>query len=865
MPAEGFDIRTVKGLSEGEAARRLESEGPNELPQDRGKKATRLLRIAAGVFGEPMFLLLMAGGVIYLLLGDRGQAATLLGFVAVIIGLTIYQEGKTERALGALRDLASPRARVVRDGSEKRVPGWQVVRGDIIIISEGDRVPADAVLIAALNLLVDESSLTGESAPARKTPYTGNGSFPEAVERPGGEGLPFVYSGTLAVAGFGVARVLAIGAATEIGKIGRALRRIKPERTPLQKETDRLVGILAAAGLSVCALVAVLYGIARHDWLEGFLSGVTLAMAVLPEEFPMVLAVFLALGAWRMSRRNVLARRVPVVETLGGASVLCVDKTGTLTANRMAVKKIYRPGIKNPLFDTEGSFTAGGPVPEEFHEVLEYAVLASRKDPFDPMEKALRDAGGLWLVNTEHIHEDWMLVQEYPVSAKLLAMSRVWKAEDQGDYIIAAKGAPEAIGDICHMDEEESRRLTEEVDAMAGAGLRVIGVAGARSARPAPPGGQHAFTFQFLGLIGLADPVRPGVDDALRECRAAGIKVLMITGDYAATARMIATRIGLGEKEPRIVSGLDLDKMDDWQLRHRISGVDIFCRMLPEQKLRIVNALKANGETVAMTGDGVNDAPALKAADIGIAMGGRGTDVAREASSLVLLDDDFSSIVQGVRMGRRILDNLRKAAVYVLAIHVPIAGMALIPVILGMPLVFLPVHIVFLEMIIDPACSVVFEAEPEERDVMARPPVRPREETLLPRRRLFSSLLQGSSVLAAVLGVFLAAAFFGRTTPEARALAFTTLVVANLALIFSNRSRTRGFMESLRVKNAALWWVVAGAALFLAAALWAPSLRAVFRFGALRPADILVCLAAGVASVFWLKWIAPPLDTRPPV
>ncbi|MDA8387100.1 MAG: cation-translocating P-type ATPase [Nitrospiraceae bacterium] len=855
MSAEGFDIREVKGLSEAEAGRRLRAEGPNELPQDRGAKQ-RLIAVAARVFGEPMFLLLIAGGVIYLLLGDRGQAVTLLGFVAVVMGLTIYQEGKTERALGALRDLASPRARVVRDGAEKRVPGWQVVRGDIIIISEGDRVPADAVLTVALNLLVDEAALTGESAPVRKTPYANKG-LPGAMERPGGEGLPFVYSGTLAVAGFGVARVLAVGAATEMGKIGRALLRIKAERTPLQKKTDRLVGSLAAAGLSVCVMVAVLYGIARHYWLEGFLAGVTLAMAVLPEEFPMVLSVFLALGAWRMSRKNVLARRVPVVETLGAATVLCVDKTGTITANRMAVKKIYRPGDSASgvsFFDAEAS-APGGPVPEEFHEIIEYAILASRKDPFDPMEKALRDAGGLWLVNTEHIHEDWTLVQEYPVSGKLLAMSRVWKADDRGDYIIAAKGAPEAVGDICHMDEEEGRRLAVQVDRMAGAGLRVIGVAGARSSRPAPPGGQHAFTFQFMGLIGLADPVRPGVDGALRECRGAGIRVLMITGDYPVTARMIAARIGLGGKEPRIVSGLDLERMDDWQLRRRISDVDIFCRMLPEHKLRIVNALKANGEVVAMTGDGVNDAPALKAADIGIAMGAHGTDVAREASGLVLLDDDFSSIVQGVRMGRRILDNLKKAAVYVLAIHVPIAGMALIPVILGMPLVFMPVHIVFLELIIDPACSVVFEAEPEERDVMARPPVRPPEETLLDRRRLFSSLLQGGGVLAAVLAVFLAAVFLGRPVPQARALGFTTLVIANLALIFSNRSRTRSFADSLRVKNRALWWVVGGAAIFLAAVLYEPSLRGAFRFGALAPGDIVVCLAAGAASVFSLDWL----------
>ncbi|MDA8171545.1 MAG: cation-translocating P-type ATPase [Nitrospiraceae bacterium] len=847
MTEERFDIRAVRGLSEAEAARRLKTEGPNELPQARRKN---LLKIAANVLGEPMFLLLIAGGVIYLLLGDRGQAVILLGFVAVIMGMTIYQGGKTERALEALKDLTSPRARVVRDAAERRIPGREVVRGDTIIISEGDRVPADAVLVAALNLFVDEALLTGESVPVRKNPYAEE-ALPEAVARPGGEGIPFVYSGTLSVGGFGVARVLATGAATEIGKIGRALREIKAEKTPLQKQTGGLVRSLAVVGLSVCALVAVLYGIARRDWLEGFLAGVTLAMAVLPEEFPMVLTVFLALGAWRMSRRNVLTRRVPAVETLGGATVLCVDKTGTLTTNQMAVKKIYRPGGGDfAFFDVESA--AGRPMPEEFHEIIEYAVLASRKDPFDPMEKALREAGGLWLVNTEHIHEDWTLVQEYPISGRLLVMSRVWRPNGESDYVIAAKGAPESIGDICHMTEEEGRELVSRVDRMAGEGFRVIGVARARSKPAALPDGQHAFTFEFLGLIGLADPVRPGVAAALGMCREAGIKVLMITGDYPVTAGMIARRIGLGGERPQIITGPELRAMDDWQLRRRIKEADIFCRVLPEQKLRIVNALKAGGETVAMTGDGVNDAPALKAADIGIAMGGRGTDVAREASSIVLLDDDFSSIVQGVRMGRRIFDNIKKATVYVLAIHVPIAGMALIPVVLGMPLVFMPVHIVFLELIIDPACSIIFEAEPEEQNVMARPPAR--GESLIGRRTLFMSMLQGASVLAAVLAVFLAAVFRGRAATEARALGFTTLVIANLALILVNRSWTMGLAASLRVRNPALWWVAGGAAIFLAAVLYAPALRSVFQFGALGPADLLVCLGAGVVSVLWFEW-----------
>ncbi|MBE3071630.1 MAG: cation-translocating P-type ATPase, partial [Acidobacteria bacterium] len=659
------------------------------------------------------------------------------------------------------------------------------------------------------------------------------------------------------VQGHGVARVLATCLGTEIGKIGKALQAVETEDTLLQKQTARLVRNLAVVGLSLCALVVVVFGLTRQDWLRGLLAGITLAMATLPEEFPVVLTIFLALGAWRISRQNVLTRRVPAIETLGSATVLCVDKTGTLTLNRMSVSRIF---ANRQSLDVTGERKR--PLPEAFHELVEYSILASQLDPFDPMEKAIRKLGDAHLADTEHLHHDWTLVHEYPLSKRLLALSRVWKSRDSDDYVIAAKGAPEAIADLCHFNEPQLEELAPHILAMANDGLRVLGVARARFDRAALPGEQHDFDFEFLGLAGLADPIRPTVPRAIGECAAAGIRVVMITGDYPGTAMNIAAQIGLTPHD-RVITGPEMDRLDDAALQSRVRTTNIFARVVPEQKLRLVNALKANGEIVAMTGDGVNDAPALKAAHIGIAMGGRGTDVARESAALVLLDDDFSSIVSAVRLGRRIFDNIRKAIAYILAIHVPIAGMSLIPVLFKWPLVLMPVHILFLELIIDPACSTIFEAEPEEADVMRRPPRDPKEP-LFGRRTVVLSLLQGASVLVIVLGVFGIAFLRGQGELEARALSYTTLVIANLALILTNRSWTRTILTTLRTPNKALWWVLGGATLFLTLVLRVPFLRRAFGFAVLHPRDLAICLTAGTVSILWFEGLKL-LNRRRPV
>jgi Ca2+-transporting ATPase len=832
---KNFDESNIQGLTEPEVLERLAQDGYNELPSTRGRG---FFHMVLDVVREPMFLLLILCGLLYLFLGDVEEAFMLLGFVFIVMGITLYQEQKTERALEALRDLSSPRALVIRDGHQQRIAGREVVRDDIALIAEGDRVPADSVVLSATNLSVDESLLTGESVPVRKTAWDGA----EEIGRPGGDGLPFVYSGTLVVKGQAITQVQTTGPRTEIGKIGKALQILEPEDTSLQRQTAKIVKNFAMLGLLLCVLVIVVFGLTRGDWLNGFLAGITLAMATLPEEFPVVLTIFLALGAWRISQRQVLTRRVPAVEMLGAATALCVDKTGTLTLNRMTVTQI---AIGDDYYDVSSKQLS---LPENLHEVVEYSILASPADPFDPMEKAMKELGGRTLVNTEHIHKDWTLEREYELSEKLLAMSRVWRSPDGQDFVIAAKGAPEAIADLCHLDDARLVKLSRKIDRMASQGLRVIGVARALFSITDLPSEQHDFDFEFLGLLGLSDPVRPGVAEAVQECYTAGIRIIMITGDYPGTAQNIARQIGLKPLD-QIITGSELDQMDDTELQTRIKTVSIFARAVPEQKLRIVKALKANGEVVAMTGDGVNDAPALKAAHIGIAMGGRGTDVAREAAALVLLDDNFASIVQAVKLGRRIFDNLKKAMTFIFSVHIPIAGMSLIPVLFKWPLALLPVHIVFLELIIDPACSVVFEMEADEANIMRQPP-RKLDEPLFGRQMVFTGLVQGLGVLAIVLALY---AFFlsrGYGQSEARMISFSSLVIANLGLIFANRSRTRSILATLQTPNPALWWVTGGTLAFLALALAVPFFRSLFSFAPLHLWELALITIAGLLSVF---------------
>ena len=832
------ELSGVTGLTQPEAAARLAAEGYNELPTAARRD---MLAIALDVIREPMFLLLAAAGAIYLLLGDLKEALVLLASVFVVMGITIYQERKTERALEALRDLSSPRAFVIRDGRKQRIAGREMVRGDVLIVKEGDRVPADAVLLDCHDLKADESLLTGESISVRKQAWDRKAQ----IGRPGGDDLPFVFSGTMLVQGQGVAEVVATGARTEIGGIGRALQRITMEATPLQRETRWMVQRIAMFAIALAVLVALLHVLLRGAWLDGLLAGITLAMAILPEEFPVVLTVFLALGAWRISKSRVLTRRVPVIETLGAATVLCVDKTGTLTMNRMMVRSLAAGEDIHEVVSLDET------LPAPFYDVLEYAILASEINPFDPMERAILELGERHLGERRARHAAWQLVKEYPLSPQLLAHTHAWRAGTDGEDVVAVKGAPEAVARLCRLDAKIWTRHEAQVRRMAGDGLRVLGVARAHVGAEGWPKSPDAFAFEWLGLVGLADPVRPTVKTALADCYTAGIRVIMITGDYPVTAQAIARSIGLKPCD-EVITGIELAAMDDAELRSRMRRVNLFARVVPEQKLRLVEALKANGEVVAMTGDGVNDAPALKAAHIGVAMGARGTDVAREAASLVLLEDDFDSIVHAVRLGRRIYRNIRNAMSYLLAVHVPIAGMAFVPLMFGWPMAFFPLHIVFFEFVIDPACSIAFEAEPIDDEVMKRPP-RPPGERMFNLRAVVVAVLQGAVLLLSVALVYGFALARGAGEAEARAMAFTTIVLGNLGLILANRSSTRSMLTTLRFPNPALWSVIGGTLGGVALSLYVPYLRNLFRFAPLHLDDLAICMGAALFGLLWYE------------
>ena len=836
-----------KGLSEQEAQQRLQRLGPNELTK--GAKRS-LWRLVLDALSEPMFQLLLGAGVIYLFLGDIGESLMLLGFVVLTLSITLYQEVRTERVLEALRDLSSPRALVIRDGVATRIAGRDVVEGDVLVVNEGDRVPADARLIASQDLQTDESLLTGESVPVRKLA----GGKADGDIRAGGDDSPWLLAGTLVVRGQGTAEVVATGPRSQMGHIGTALGGIDPSATELQKQTRQWVRWFAAGGLGLSLCVALLYWWQRGDPLAALLAGITLAMSLLPQEFPLIMSVFMAMGAWRMARHHVLVRRATAIEALGAATVLCTDKTGTLTQNHMTIASMAVP--------SQQWVQADATLPEAFHGLLECGLLASQRDPFDPMEKAFWDIAARYLVGEEqvHLHPDWELARAYPLRPELLAMSHVWHQPGGTRHAIAAKGAPEAVMDLCHLPPAECAVWREQIERMASQGMRVLGVATSPVIEHGPqdawPEIQHDFDFEFLGLVGLIDPLRDSVPQAVKTCRAAGIRVAMITGDYPVTALAIAEKAGIDTRGGAL-RGDELAGLTDEQLQARVRQVCVFARVMPEQKLRIVRALQANGEVVAMTGDGVNDAPSLKVADIGIAMGGRGTDVAREASAMVLLNDDFQSIALAISHGRRIDDNLRKAMAFVLAVHVPIAGLSILPLLMGWPLLFSPVHIAFLELIIDPVCSVVFEAEPAEPQVMNRPPRRP-GTPLLGRSLMLGSLLQGLLVLGLVAVFYMLLLRSGISPDSARTGGFVALVSADIGLILANRSLSGNMVASLLRPNRAFGFMLLATVGMMALMLSWPPMRQLFKFETLPLPTLWWCLGLGV--LVWLlidlvKWM----------
>lgn len=826
MASRRPDPRHLEGLTSQEAARRLAADGANLLP---GSEPKSLMAIVLGVLAEPMFLMLLAAGGIYLALGDRAEAAFLLLFVFAVIGITLAQERHTQRTLESLRDLSAPRALVIRDGKEVRIPGREVVVGDLLVLHEGDRIAADAVLVDG-HLDVDESLLTGESVAVTKLPASANDQL---------------FASTVTTKGVGVARVRAIARATAVGQIGQALASTTEAVPALQLASRRLIRRLTIGGLALAVSYALLDWLwDGHGLLESALAGIALAMAILPEEIPVILTVFLALGAWRLSRQKVLVRRMSAVETLGTISVLAVDKTGTLTQNRMQVAQL---GLAGEIFHDRDATQ----LPERFHELAEFAMLATPLDPFDPMEKAIQQFGLRWLADTEHMHAEWSPEHEYGLSPDILAMTRIFHGDAAKTHLLATKGAPEAVIDLCHLDAASARAILDQVEHMARQGLRVLGVACGNWSGDAWPPSQHDFAFRFLGLIGFVDPPRPAVAAAIAECRSAGVRIVMLTGDHPTTARAIAREVGLSERA-EVITGPEMDALDDTALRERLRHVDLCARMRPVQKLRLVQLLRQDGAVVAMTGDGVNDAPALKAADVGIAMGERGTDVAREAAAMVLLDDSFTSIVAAIRQGRRIHDNITKATAFVFAVHMPIIALALVPALLHWPMLMMPVNIMLLELLIDPACSIVFESEPAAADVMQRPP-KSAETTPFGLANLGPAIIQGlgfALILLLGYGWLLAN---GGGAAQSRTAVFMALLLGVFLLTVANRNRSGTLLSAMHATNRWVPRMLAGVLAMLAAVIALPFLRRVMQLAVPDAATLTGLAAMLLATLVWLE------------
>ncbi len=841
MDGTGATIMAMqRGLSTEDASARLKRDGPNELPRSHQRT---MARIFAEVIKEPMLALLVLGGIAYMLLGSLGEALILLAFATFSIAITVYQETRTEHVLEALRDLSAPRALVVRDGTPARIAAREVVCGDILLVEQGDRVAADAVLLSAVDFQVDESLLTGESLPVRKRAAP-DGQVETAL-RPGGEDQPVLYSGSLITRGNGLGLVIATGPQSEIGRIGQSLVSVDPEPPRLRRETTRIVRLCAIGGGAVAGLVVVLFGLLRGGWIDALLAGIAIGMSMLPEEFPVVLTIFLAMGAWRIAQTGVLTRRATAIEALGSATILCTDKTGTLTENRMAVAAMWLPSGEKAIVDGKDQSDP------KFHGLIATSILASASMPVDPMEIAFHAAdSGIAAIQARR--GTLALAHAYGLQPELLAMSNIWReAGKDTHHIVAAKGAPEAIAALCRLDPAQRASLADAVEEMGREGMRVLGVAQAVTPANQPwPDSQFGHSFSLVGLIGLADPLRESVPAAIAECRNAGIRVVMITGDYAATARAIASKAGIAEGE--VMTGTEVAALDDRQLAQRLEKVSVFARIMPEQKLRIVAAFKADGDVVAMTGDGVNDAPSLRAAHIGIAMGKRGTDVAREASAIILLDDDFGSIVKAIRLGRRIYDNIRKAMAFIFAVHVPIAGLALLPLLTGLPILFGPIHIALLEMIIDPVCALVFEAEREETDLMQRPPRDP-EERLFSMPMIGWSIIQGGLAFITVAIVFLVGNHLGLAEAYVRTLSFFTLVGVILALILANRTFDTSLVHALLRGNMALRYVIGAVVLVSAIILLIAPIRTLLKFAPLGSGDLAFIGIAATALLILLE------------
>lgn len=822
-----------KGLTTQEAKKLQEEFGKNELVAE--KKESFLHKILH-VITEPMFLLLIIAAAIYFILGEPKDGSIMLVFVIGIISIETIQEWKTDKTLKALKDLSAPQIKVLRDGYEKIINSSDLVPGDIMYISEGVKVPADGTILRESTLSVDESSLTGEAEPVWKISTENYEQKNTDYWR-----KDYCYAGTLVIQGTGSILVDKIGVATEYGKIGQNVISAPDNPTPLQNQTGKLVKTCAiiAAVLFIIVGIVTYFNIPDHSFadrlIESILSGVTLAMAMIPEEFPVILTVFLSMGAWRLARKHSLVRKLPSVETLGAVSVLCVDKTGTITMNKMTVRDTW--SLTN---DTK--------------ELVKIMGMGCKSDAYDPMEKSMIsfcEENGI----TKNMLFGGELIKEYAFTDELKMMGHVWKKDNQ--IIVAAKGSPERILTICDLTDKERKIAENKIVEMSKQGLRVIAVGEMILDNIADiPASLKECSLELCGLIGLADPPRESVKEDIKTCTKAGVRVVMITGDNGITASSIARQINMPNSD-KIITGDELNKMSDEKLRERVKEVSVFSRVVPEHKMRIVKAFKDNGEIVAMTGDGVNDAPALKHADIGIAMGKRGSEVSREAADLILLDDNFSTIVETIRDGRRIYDNIRKAVGYVFTIHIPIAFGALLATILGISpsnLLLLPLHVVLLELVIDPTCSIVLERQPAEDDIMSRSPRDPNEK-MLTVKTLSKSIIQGLMIFGASFGTYFA---FLSENPDnaslARAMGLTVILLANVLLVHVNSSDSDFAIKSFikLVNDKVMWAVNFGTIAGLLIILYTP-LSNFLKLAPLSLNQFILAVLIAIASVVWYE------------
>jgi P-type Ca2+ transporter type 2C len=820
----------LSGLTEAQAASRLQAHGRNLVPSQADRH--HLLFRVIEILRQPMLLLLLAAALIYVILGDAIEAMALLAGVAFIIGITVLQRQRSENALYALRRLSAPVATVVRDGTSRRISAEEVVVEDIIVLEEGDRVPADAILLSGPGLQVNESHLTGESAPVARSPA------PLLTTADDNEHV--VHAAGLVVQGHGLARVIAIGTSTSVGKIATLVQKISTRPTGIERDTSSLLRKLAIGAIALCVLITLLYA-RSFGWMNGLLAGVTAAISIIPEEFPVVITLFIAFGAWRIAKRRVLTRQLAAVEQLGAATVLCVDKTGTLTLNRMEVAAVEPSSA----------------VPEARSQLLGAAMYASRLDTNDSLDRALLRFLGTSAPEVLTTRQTAKLIQEYPSSARMPAFGACWQLPGEPGTSYFIKGAVEFLLDICDQPAAQRDNLLKQASWLAQQGLRVLGVARKRATESVPASDPFHDAFDFLGLIAWADPVRPGVPTAVESCHRAGIRVVMVTGDFLPTATAVARKAGL--PHAHTMTGPEMDLLDEHALRTRIRITDIVARVRPDQKLRLIQAFQDNGEIVAMTGDGVNDAPALKAADIGVALGKHGTEVARESAHLVLLEDDFSTLVGAIRLGRRIFDNLRQALTYLTAIHVPIAGVSLIPALLGWPMILTPLQVAFLELIIDPTCSIAFEAEPEASDVMDRPPRDPKV-SVLGRGRLSSAIFQGLLLLGGLVAIVIIWPHPRSEIHHIRGLILFAFVLGNLGLVWAERSWQRSLWQNLRTPNPALLAITIVSISFLAAIYTFPAAATVFQLVPGTPLEMFSAGAIGLTSVLWVEVMKPLRD-----